>query len=671
MTLTSTDAMTPEHLEECLTILTAGAPRTGLAHEQGPVLRSAGRLIGMSARTVQGWLRGEAPVPEDVAAWLRRRAAARRANPPPHLPETPAQQRGRTEEAKEEARELGRRLAAALKVLGWTQPSLAHAVGRSVQTANYWITGKIPPPLVVVEWAERLAADDAADPSPRAKVGSVPLTEVMEGIDLLRKAGLTKVAGLLERQMDGATAEAEAEETVPAPAPAKISVAPEKKGPPPPPAAPAAEVPMTTDEARDLIDEIGWSQRGIGKILQWKDAREPRRWFSGEEVMPPEVASWLQNIRAAKRAALASVSPGAPADVVASVVSAAVASAARDPLKVRDAVFEARQGRVRRNAEVAAEDVRAVAVSRPAPKGPLSLLERAGLAALRSGWRPRSSVAFQDAVLDSLAARGLVELGVRKAGEAREVVRLTVAGEAERKAIAQQRRKQPDQVRERERLRAERQPGWVPGVSMRTCQRVLYRLMSAVMQQRPEAISDPDVRAAARRALVRSHTEAMSVRVWAGAAGQVLAQMLAQERPRALAPTPAPVAARRAPAPADAVPGVGSARFDAAYRALMRWVAGEMAPEEIAADDPARQDAVTALRTTYVPGMTHRAWVETAVIEMEKMGYELADEDDPLADASDAGEALMTRFDEVPAEEDPGTLAGLLGEDQPAVRGGR
>jgi transcriptional regulator with XRE-family HTH domain len=328
VTLTSTDAMTPEHLEECLTILTAGAPRTGLAHEQGPVLRSAGRLIGMSARTVQGWLRGEAPVPEDVAAWLRRRAAARRANPPPHLPETPAQQRGRTEEAKEEARELGRRLAAALKVLGWTQPSLAHAVGRSVQTANYWITGKIPPPLVVVEWAERLAADDAADPSPRAKVGSVPLTEVMEGIDLLRKAGLTKVAALLERQMDGAAAEAEEVAAAPAPAPAKNSAAPEKKVP---------TAPMTQDEAWACLGVLGWKARDPARLIGF-DTRNGRRWFSGDDTMPPAMAAWLRKLVAVHRAATQGLPKNTPEEGRVAVGAKAVAAAMGDLARLAEEV---------------------------------------------------------------------------------------------------------------------------------------------------------------------------------------------------------------------------------------------------------------------------------------------------------------------------------------------
>jgi hypothetical protein len=121
--------MTPARLSECLTILTAGAHRSGLADEHGPVLRLAARLVGVATKTIQRWLHGEVPVPDDVAAWLERRVAARLANPPPSL----AGERSGPVSAEEKAARCVR-LRAALGALGWTAPYFGGLIGRPRNT---------------------------------------------------------------------------------------------------------------------------------------------------------------------------------------------------------------------------------------------------------------------------------------------------------------------------------------------------------------------------------------------------------------------------------------------------------------------------------------------------------------------------------------------------------
>lgn len=62
--------MTPARLRECLDLLCWTTRNVVVA-------------LGVGERQVRLWLAGDAPVPEPIAAWLRRRAAAMAADPPP------------------------------------------------------------------------------------------------------------------------------------------------------------------------------------------------------------------------------------------------------------------------------------------------------------------------------------------------------------------------------------------------------------------------------------------------------------------------------------------------------------------------------------------------------------------------------------------------------------
>ncbi len=62
--------MTPERLRECLALLRWSQ-------------RSLAAALTMDERQVRRWATGEAFIPEQVATWLERRAAAMAADPPP------------------------------------------------------------------------------------------------------------------------------------------------------------------------------------------------------------------------------------------------------------------------------------------------------------------------------------------------------------------------------------------------------------------------------------------------------------------------------------------------------------------------------------------------------------------------------------------------------------
>ena len=62
--------MTPDRLRECLALLRWSQ-------------RSLAAALAVDERQVRRWATGAAVIPEQVAAWLERRAAAMAADPPP------------------------------------------------------------------------------------------------------------------------------------------------------------------------------------------------------------------------------------------------------------------------------------------------------------------------------------------------------------------------------------------------------------------------------------------------------------------------------------------------------------------------------------------------------------------------------------------------------------
>ena len=50
---------------------------------------------------------------------------------------------------------------------------------------------------------------------------------------------------------------------------------------------------MTPTRYRECLDFLGLSQRGLAPILQCSD-RLTRSWATGREIIPPEVADWLE-----------------------------------------------------------------------------------------------------------------------------------------------------------------------------------------------------------------------------------------------------------------------------------------------------------------------------------------------------------------------------------------
>ena len=62
--------------------MTPAAFRAALA-TLGWTLRGLARVLGRNPDTVRNWVRPGYRVPDDVAAWLNRRLAAHKADPPP------------------------------------------------------------------------------------------------------------------------------------------------------------------------------------------------------------------------------------------------------------------------------------------------------------------------------------------------------------------------------------------------------------------------------------------------------------------------------------------------------------------------------------------------------------------------------------------------------------
>lgn len=52
--------------------------------------RTLAGVLGVDESTVRRWQKGERPVPDPIAAWLRQLTAAHRRLPPPAAPERPA-----------------------------------------------------------------------------------------------------------------------------------------------------------------------------------------------------------------------------------------------------------------------------------------------------------------------------------------------------------------------------------------------------------------------------------------------------------------------------------------------------------------------------------------------------------------------------------------------------
>ena len=58
---------------------------------------------------------------------------------------------------------------------------------------------------------------------------------------------------------------------------------------------------MTPTRLRDAIASLGWTQRGLARMLDF-DERMVRRWAAGSGAIPPEVATWLDRLAAAAEA---------------------------------------------------------------------------------------------------------------------------------------------------------------------------------------------------------------------------------------------------------------------------------------------------------------------------------------------------------------------------------
>lgn len=52
--------------------------------------RTLASVLGVDESTVRRWQRGDRPIPEPIAAWLRQLAAAHLRHPPPAAPDRPA-----------------------------------------------------------------------------------------------------------------------------------------------------------------------------------------------------------------------------------------------------------------------------------------------------------------------------------------------------------------------------------------------------------------------------------------------------------------------------------------------------------------------------------------------------------------------------------------------------
>jgi hypothetical protein len=651
--------MTPARLSECLTILTAGAQRTGLADEEGPVLRSAARLVGMSARTIQHWLRGEAPVPEDVAAWLERRVAAREANPPPVLTG------GRSERVSaEEKAARCERLRSGLQALDWSAPFFGQQIGRPRNTIFYWTSGHSPPPLEAIGWVERLAADDAADLSPRVKASDGLATEVTAGIDLLRKAGLTKAAKLLERQGGEAV---EAEEAAPAPAPAEISGPSEKRAEEP---AAAPDAPMTADEAWGCLGVLGWKARDPARLIGF-DTRNGRRWFSGDDTMPPPLAAWLRKLVAVHRAATEGLPKNTPEEGRVAVGAKAVAAAMGDLQRLANEVRDWERAKIEER--LAAKGARPVAAPPPprpvaAPKAPLPKLDpdtESLVVSLGADWidvreLPVAIARIEEARLGGLLERGsrpdasrdsgfatlfrLSELGLR-VKEALTRVRTVPTVFDKVPAPRQPKLRLPNLAPEVETIVVSLGPEWVERRSLPVAK---DRLEAARKQGLLERGSRADPEAPAvffdRYRLSELGLRVKETLLKVKTVPTVFEEEAARRAERAASWG---AAAERQP---SEIPGVPASLLSRAMRDLLEWIGAD----ENGPDEQEHADAMQALRETFERGTTFRRWVRHATRRLEELGYTLEDDD------NDEG-----------ADVEMAALTGLLGEDHPSVRGGR
>jgi ribosome-binding protein aMBF1 (putative translation factor) len=54
---------------------------------------------------------------------------------------------------------------------------------------------------------------------------------------------------------------------------------------------------MTAPEFRICLEHLAWSQRGLARLLN-RDDRLVRRWASGDNEIPADVAEWLATLAA-------------------------------------------------------------------------------------------------------------------------------------------------------------------------------------------------------------------------------------------------------------------------------------------------------------------------------------------------------------------------------------
>ena len=52
---------------------------------------------------------------------------------------------------------------------------------------------------------------------------------------------------------------------------------------------------MTPDRLRELLAVLGWSQRGLARLVN-RDVSLVRRWCDGERSVPVEVGEWLERM---------------------------------------------------------------------------------------------------------------------------------------------------------------------------------------------------------------------------------------------------------------------------------------------------------------------------------------------------------------------------------------
>lgn len=160
--------MTPERLEECLSVLAGVRRRSG----DGPSDRAVARLLGRPVSWVVEYRNGTMPVPADLAEWLERRTAKRLASHAPVLPDRDKSRPWqRVKVSAEEAAAQAERLRAAMDALSWNAPYLASLVNKGPPAIRRWMLGtsKLPPPSDLVRWVEKVVrvGEDKAGPPPQ------------------------------------------------------------------------------------------------------------------------------------------------------------------------------------------------------------------------------------------------------------------------------------------------------------------------------------------------------------------------------------------------------------------------------------------------------------------------------------------------------------------------